>query len=214
MTWNIESYLEESRRETLQELEERVQDPRIVAAFREVPRSLFVPEPMAMHAYEDRALPIGEGQTISQPTMIAIMLEALAPKPEDRVLEVGGGSGYAAALLSRLVREVHTVELIPALVENAKKSLARAGIENVHVHVGDGTLGLPGLSPFDGILVSAAARHVPDELIRELAPGGRIVVPVGGPEGQLLRIGRRSPATGEMEWGRSVPCVFVPLVGS
>lgn len=209
-----EAYLEQGRRELMLELAERVGDPRILAAFREIPRSFFVPEAMELHAYEDRALPIGEGQTISQPTMIAIMLEALAPEPEDRVLEIGGGSGYAAALLSRLAREVHTVELLPTLAERARKSLARAGIENVHVHVGDGTLGLEGLSPFDGILVSAGARHVPEALVTQLSPGGRLVVPVGGAEGQVLRVGRRSPSTGEVEWARSVPCVFVPLVGS
>lgn len=214
MEADLESYLEEGRRELLSALADRVSDPRIVRAFAAVPRSVFVPETLAPYSYDDRALPIGEGQTISQPTMVAIMLEALAPRPTDRVLEVGGGSGYAAAVLSRLVREVHTIERIPTLVDGARAALTRAGIDNVHVYLGDGTKGLPELAPFDGVVVSAGAERVPVELEEQVAPGGRLVIPVGDRHGQVLRIGRRPASGGPLEWQQSTPCVFVPLIGS
>jgi protein-L-isoaspartate(D-aspartate) O-methyltransferase len=183
-----------------------------LAAFRSVPRHLFVPPRSLDHAYEDRALPLVQGQTISQPSMVAIMLEALQAEPNHRVLEIGAGSGYAAALLSRLSLEVHAVEIRPELADMAKESLARAGIDNVHIQVGDGSRGLPDLAPFDRILVSAGAHHVPRELLAELAPSGRIVIPVDYLDGQILHVGSRGPEGSDITWQESIPCVFVPLV--
>ncbi len=209
---NPKLYYEARRDKLAERLTRVVSDARILDAFRSVPRELFVPEEMRRHAYEDRALPLAQGQTISQPSMIAIMFEALAPSEGNRALEIGGGSGYAAAVLSRFVREVHTVELLPDLAAMARDSLRRAGIENVTVHVGDGSRGLPAHAPYDRILVSAGAHRVPDELVSELAPGGLIVIPVDDVDAQVLRIGRRQGGAHEVQWTESVPCVFVPLV--
>jgi protein-L-isoaspartate(D-aspartate) O-methyltransferase len=207
-----ERYLEE-RLALSRDLARVTQNPRILRAFLEVPRQEFVPEPGRAHAYEDRPLPLIEDQTISQPSMIAIMLDALDPQPEDKVLEIGAGCGYAAALLGRLAREVHGVEIRPALAEMARATLAALGARNVHVHVGDGSRGLPEQAPFDCILVSAGARHVPPGLVEQLAPGGRIAIPVGGEWGQVLRVGRRhADGSTEVEWERGTPCSFVPLV--
>lgn len=187
-----------------------VSDPRILAAFRAVPRHCFVPTELRALAYEDRALPLGEGQTISQPTMIAEMLAELAPKPDDRALEVGAGSGYAAALLSQLVAEVHAVEVLPALAERARGVLESLDYDNVTLVTGDGRLGLPELAPFDVILVSAFARSVPEALVAQLAPGGRLAIPVGTDDGQELVILRNTPSG--ISLTRRTPCVFVPLV--
>ncbi len=189
-----------------------VDRPQIIDAFRQIPRHLFVPPHLAEQAYDDRALPLVEGQTISQPTMIALMLDALDPHPGDRVLEVGAGSGYAAALLSVLVREVHAVEIRPTLVPMAREALAKAGIGNVRVHLRDGSLGLPEFAPFDRILVSAGTAIVPEPLVSELAPGGRLVIPIGTDEGQRLQIARRSADGASIEWERGAHCLFVPLV--
>jgi protein-L-isoaspartate(D-aspartate) O-methyltransferase len=206
-----ERYLEASRLHLGRILERTVTDPRVVRAFESVPRHLFVPDALRVRAYEDRPLPLVQGQTISQPSMVAIMLEALRVMPDDRVLEIGAGSGYAAALLGRLAREVHGVELRPELALMAERSLAAADVLNVRIHVGDGSRGLPELAPFDRILVSAGAHHVPRELLSELAPNGRIVIPVDHPGGQLLHVGSRD-SEGGIEWEESVACVFVPLV--
>ena len=189
----------------------RIADPRVLEAFRAVPRHLFVPESQRFLAHEDRALPIGLGQTISQPTMIAIMLDALAPQPADRALEVGAGCGYAAALLARLVKWVDGIELLPDLAELARANLEQAGIGNVTIHVGNGTLGLPAQGPFQRIMVSAGAAEVPEPLTAQLAVGGRIVIPVGQGS-QTLLIGDKR-ANGQVSWRESVPCVFVPLLG-
>jgi protein-L-isoaspartate(D-aspartate) O-methyltransferase len=190
-----------------------LRDRRILAAFREVPREAFVPAELAALAYEDRALPIGEGQTISQPSMVALMLAALEPRPTDRALEVGAGSGYAAALLGRLTASVLGLEIVPELAERAERTLARLEIANVSIEAGNGAHDLAGRGPFDVVLVSAGARHVPAELVALLAPGGRIAIPVGGEGGQHLLAGRRN-ADGSMSWERGTPCVFVPLVGT
>lgn len=187
-----------------------VHDPRILDAFRSVPREAFVPAELAPLAYEDRALPIGEGQTISQPSMIALMLAALAPVATDRALEVGAGSGYAAALLGKLTATVRAVEIVPALVDRAQKTLASLKTPNVGVELGNGAAHLDG-GPFEVILVSAGARELPQELVAELAPGGRIAIPVGDAEGQHLITGQRDER-GEITWTRRTPCVFVPLV--
>jgi len=190
----------------------RIHDPRILDAFRRIPRERFLPEDLADLAYEDRALPIGEGQTISQPSMIALMLAALAPRATDRALEVGAGSGYAAALLGQLSESVEGIEIRPELAERAAHTLAELDIPNVHVRQGDGARGLPDRAPFDIILVSAGARSTPRELVEELRPGGRIAIPVGDRAGQHLFVGRRENG-GTLHWERRTPCVFVPLVG-
>jgi len=189
----------------------RVRDPRILEAFMRTPRHLFMPEGQRPRAYQDRALPLVEQQTISQPTMIAIMLDELRCQPEDRALEVGGGCGYAAALLGQLVAEVHAIEIRPTLAEMARATLRLLGTPNVVVHVGDGRHGLPTLAPFDRILVSAAAPTIPETLVEQLALGGRIAVPVDDRFGQTLMIGEQV-APNEVRWSQGTPCLFVPLV--
>lgn len=176
-----------------------------------VPRHLFVPPELVERAYDDEALPTGEGQTISQPYVVGAMLEALSLEGNERVLEVGAGTGYLAAVLSLLAREVIAMEAIPALAESARERLARLGYANVRVCAGDGSLGFPEAAPFEGILVSAAAPAVPQTLVDQLAEGGRLVIPVG-PSGyqQLLRIVKANGRTSQQEL---FACRFVPLVG-
>ncbi|HEX6274102.1 MAG TPA: protein-L-isoaspartate(D-aspartate) O-methyltransferase [Polyangiaceae bacterium] len=190
-----------------------IEDERLLAALRRVPRHAFVPAEQALHAYEDRALPIGQDQTISQPSMIALMFDALAPEPNDRALEVGAGSGYAAALLATLVERVDAVEILPNLAERARATLARLGVSNVRIHRGTGERGLRDAAPFDVILVSAGARNVPPALVDQLAPNGRIAIPVGDDDGQHLLVGKRK-GTGEVVWDKRMACMFVPLVTS
>lgn len=189
-----------------------IDDPRVLGALGRVPRHLFVPSEQRGRAYEDCALPIGQGQTISQPSMVAIMLEALHVEPNDRVLEVGAGSGYAAALLAELAREVYAVEIVPALAATARQRLADLRLDKARVLSGNGREGLRGFSPFDKILVSAGSSDVPPELVRELAPGGRMAIPVGNDAAQELLVGLKDER-GEMRWERSIACIFVPLVG-
>lgn len=188
-----------------------IRDARILDAFRRVPREKFVLESDLSRAYLDQALPIGDDQTISQPSMIALMLAALAPRPADRALEVGAGSGYAAALLSHLVSEVDAIELLPDLADRARTTLADVGITNVRIHTGHGEFGLPERAPFDVILVSAGARSMPEALVDQLAPGGRIAIPVGDDSGQRLIVGHRT-ADGRVDWEPRTACVFVPLI--
>jgi len=189
----------------------KLEDPRVLDAFAQVPRHAFVPESERAHAYDDRALPLSDDQTISQPSMIAIMLGVLECRPEHRALEIGAGSGYAAALLSHLCREVDAIEIRPTLAASARETLAAIGYDNVRVHLGDGSRGLPERAPFDRILVSAGAETVPPQLLDQLAPGGRITIPVGGDWGQTLMIGDKD-AAGHVTWRRDVPCMFVPLI--
>jgi protein-L-isoaspartate(D-aspartate) O-methyltransferase len=186
-------------------------DERVLAAMEQVPRELFVPESERPRAYADAALPIGHGQTISQPYMVARISEALSLSGGERVLDVGTGSGYQAAVLAELGAEVHTIERIPDLAEQARENLAAAGYDRVQVHVGDGTLGLPEHAPFEAIAVAAAAPGLPKQLYDQLEPRGRLAVPVGGRWGQRLEIVVRSPEGPAIV--RSVPCRFVPLVG-
>jgi protein-L-isoaspartate(D-aspartate) O-methyltransferase len=186
-------------------------DERVLAAMEQVPRELFVPESERPRAYADAALPIGHGQTISQPYMVARISEALSLSGGERVLDVGTGSGYQAAVLAELGAHVHTIERIPDLAEQARENLAAAGYERVQVHVGDGTLGLPEHAPFEAIAVAAAAPGLPQQLYDQLEPRGRLAVPVGGRWGQRLEIVVRSPEGPAIV--RSVPCRFVPLVG-
>ncbi len=188
-----------------------IRDERVLAAIAAVPRELFVPEDVRRDAYADRALPIGHEQTISQPYMVAAMLEALE-LDGGRALDVGTGSGYQAAVLAELADEVVTVERVPELAERARATLAEAGYGRVDVRVGDGTLGVPERSPYDGIVVAAAAPAVPEALYGQLAEGGHLVVPVGTVRDQWLEVVERAP-DGPRRW-RTVPCRFVPLRGS
>ena len=187
-------------------------DERVLRAMEKVPRELFVERRERSRAYDDAALPIGGGQTISQPYMVARICEALGLSGDERVLDVGTGSGYQAAVLAELAAEVYTIERIPELAERARERLAAAGYDEVQVHVGDGTLGLPEYAPFDGIAVAAAAPGFPETLYEQLKPRGRLVVPVGSPRGQRLEVAVRSPEGPALI--HSVPCRFVPLVGA
>lgn len=186
-------------------------DERVLAAMERVPRELFVPAEERGRAYDDAALPIGHDQTISQPYMVARIAEALGLTGGERVLDVGTGSGYQAAVLAELGAEVHTIERIEELAEQARANLAAAGYDWVEVHVGDGTLGLPEHAPFEAIAVAAAAPGLPQRLYDQLEPRGRLAVPVGGRWGQRLEVIVRSPEGPAIV--RSVPCRFVPLVG-
>lgn len=186
-------------------------DERVLDAMERVPRELFVPPEERPTAYQDAALPIGAGQTISQPYMVARICEVLALKGSERVLDVGTGSGYQAAVLAELAAEVVTIERIPELAEDAQRALADAGYENVEVRVGDGTLGVPDLAPFKAIAVAAAAPDVPETLYEQLEPGGRMAIPVGRRRAQDLLLVVRSPEGPAVI--RSVPCRFVPLLG-
>lgn len=188
-----------------------IADERVLEAMARVPRELFVPEEERRRAYADAALPIGHGQTISQPYMVARIAEAVSPRPGERVLDVGTGSGYQAAVLAELGAEVVTIERIPELAESARASLASAGYPQVDVRVGDGTLGVPELAPFDAIAVAAAAPAFPQTLYEQLRPRGRLVVPVGVETVQRLEVIVRSPEGPAVV--HSVPCRFVPLVG-
>jgi protein-L-isoaspartate(D-aspartate) O-methyltransferase len=188
-----------------------IEDDRVLAAMERVPRELFVPPELREAAYSDAALPIGAGQTISQPYMAALICEQLALHGTERVLDVGTGSGYQAAVLAELAAEVHTIERIPALAQRARANLDAAGYgDRVQLHVGDGTLGVPECAPFAAIAVAAAALEAPPALYEQLEPRGRLVVPVGGSDGQWLEVVIRTPEGPAVL--RTVPCRFVPLV--
>jgi protein-L-isoaspartate(D-aspartate) O-methyltransferase len=187
-------------------------DRRVLDAMGHVPREAFVGEDDLRRAYLDMPLRIGFGQTISQPYMVAIICQTADVREGDRVLDIGTGSGYQAAVLAELGGEVHTIERIPELAQRARERLEAAGYGSVKVHVGDGSLGLPEHAPYDAIVVAAAAPDMPTSLYEQLVPGGRLVVPVGGPDGQRLELIVRSP--GGPAITRSVPCRFVPLVGA
>jgi protein-L-isoaspartate(D-aspartate) O-methyltransferase len=186
-----------------------IKDERVLAAMASVPRELFVPGELRERAYEDEALPIGRGQTISQPYMVARISELLDVHPGARVLDVGTGSGYQAAVLRELGAEVFSIERISQLAEQARRNLAAAGIAGVRVEVGDGSLGLPEHAPF--IAIAAAAPELPLTLYEQLAPSGRMVVPIGSARAQELQLVVRSPEGPAVL--RSVPCRFVPLLG-
>jgi protein-L-isoaspartate(D-aspartate) O-methyltransferase len=190
-----------------------VSDAGVLSAMERVAREAFVPPGLEEFAYEDSPLPIAEGQTISQPHIVALMAEALELSPTDRVLDVGTGSGYAAAVLSHVAREVFTIERHPVLAEAARVTFEKLGYDNIHVRVGDGTLGWPEEAPFDAIVVAAAGPAVPEALLAQLAPGGRLVLPIGSvPRAQmLLRLRKRADGTTETEELGGVR--FVPLIG-
>ncbi len=209
--------LEAAKRAMIETQIERrgVRDARVLGAMRTVPRHAFVPDDLRMQAYEDAPLPIGGGQTISQPYMVAVMTAALNLRGDERVLEVGSGCGYQAAVLAKLAREVVTVEFRSDLAAATSARLAEMRCDNIHVHCGDGSMGLPELAPFDAILVAAGAPAIPPPLLAQLAEGGRMVIPVGNLDGQELQL---------IEFTTSIrdtfqttvldTCRFVPLIGA
>ena len=183
----------------------------VMDVMRSVPRHEYVPRELQKHAYENRPLPIGHGQTISQPYIVALMTDLLEPKPGDKVLEIGTGSGYQAAVLSRLVKEVSTIEIIEPLGKRAAERLAKH--RNVRVKIADGYYGWPEHGPFDAIIVTAAATHIPPPLLDQLQPGGRLVIPVGGGfDTQQLVFVRKLP-NGKVTTRQVLPVAFVPLTG-
>lgn len=188
-----------------------VRTPSLLAVMECVPRHRFVPDDELAWAYADGPLPIGHGQTISQPYIVALMTELLCLTPAARVLEVGAGSGYQAAVLGKLAAEVHTVELIPELARKAEAVLQSLGYTHVHVHLGDGSLGWTEAAPYDGILVTAASPEVPAPLLEQLAEGGRLVAPVGGRGSQVLEVVRR--AGKKFVRTKNLAVAFVPLRG-
>ena len=201
---------EQARQQMVHSLRREIRDERVLAAFAQVPRERFVPSGLQQHAYDDRALPIGEGQTISQPLVVALMTQALTLTGDEKVLEVGTGSGYQAALLSLLAREVISVERIPRLAESAAKRLQELGYANVRVHVAGATLGWPPDAPYDAITVTACAPEPPPSLVDQLAMNGRMVVPAGSRRvQQLIRVTRSDHGITLERLGE---CRFVPLI--
>jgi protein-L-isoaspartate(D-aspartate) O-methyltransferase len=203
--------MEEERREMVEEqIEQRgIENPRVLQAMRDVKRHLFVPPASRDDAYQDYPLAIGHGQTISQPYIVALMTEAIAPQPGDRVLEIGTGSGYQAAVLSLLVREVYSIEIVEPLGTAAAARLEELGYDNVQVRIGDGYRGWPDQAPFDAIVVTAAPPEVPQALVDQLADGGRMVVPVGTSYQELLVIEKKD---GKVTKRALAPVRFVPMV--
>ena len=187
-----------------------IKDPEILAAFEKVPRHKFVPERLREFAYADRPLPIGEGQTISQPYIVAVMTRALKLEKTDRVLEIGTGSGYQAAILAELCDRVYTIEIIASLAETARKTLSGLGYENVHVKIGDGFKGWSEHAPFDAVIVTCAPTEIPEPLKEQLAEGGRMVVPVGKSANQQLVLLEKKD--GELSRKEILPVLFVPMV--
>jgi protein-L-isoaspartate(D-aspartate) O-methyltransferase len=188
-----------------------IDDGRVLEAMAKVPREMFTDADDRKRAYDDVPVQIGWGQTISQPYMVALICQVAAVRADDRVLDVGAGSGYQAAVLAELADEVHTIERIPQLAERAREKLDAAGYGRVQVHVGDGSLGDPEHAPFDAVTVAAAAPEPPPTLYDQLVQGGRLVVPIGDRRGQRLEVVTRSPAGPALT--HSVACRFVPLVG-
>lgn len=185
--------------------------PEVMRAIAKVPREAFVPNELKPWAYENRPLPIGKGQTISQPFIVALMTDLLRPGKDDIMLEVGAGSGYQAAVLAQLVKKLYTLEIVPALAKNAESILQQLGYANVEVRQGDATKGWPELAPFDGIIVTAAAEQIPAALIEQLKPGGRLVIPVGAPhEPQDLLLIQKDDQ-GRLNRRKILPVAFVPF---
>jgi protein-L-isoaspartate(D-aspartate) O-methyltransferase len=207
-----EEYSQERKRMVVEQIASRgLRDPRLLAVMEAVPRHRFVPLDHLNWAYADGPLPIGFGQTISQPYIVAFMTDALHLIGSERVLEVGTGSGYQAAILGQMAAEVHTVEFIPELAAQAERVLQELGFTNVHVHSGDGSLGWPEAAPYASILVAAAAPRLPQPLMDQLAEGGRIILPVGSRGFQQLEIWERRGKKFKHE--ASIPVAFVPLRG-
>ncbi len=187
-----------------------VRDPKVLAAMRKVPRHLFVPEAAADEAYDDHPLPIGHGQTISQPYIVAFMTEALGLRGGETVLEVGTGSGYQAAVLAEIAAQVHSIEIVDALADEARERLRRLGYARVEVRAGDGYAGWPEAAPFDAIMVTAAAPRIPEPLKQQLRDGGRLVAPVGDEYQELIVVTRHGAS---FEERRVLPVRFVPMTG-
>lgn len=190
-----------------------IRNEKVLAAMGKVPREKFIPKHLEKKAYADLPLPIGENQTISQPYIVAVMTQAIDPKPQDRVLEIGTGSGYQAAVLAEIVKEVYTIEIVPELGESAQQRLAQLGYENIFVKVGDGYLGWPEQAPFDAVVVTASPPRIPQPLVEQLKEGGRMIVPLGGEEHfqELILYTKRN---GQLLAGpKRIPVTFVPMTG-
>jgi protein-L-isoaspartate(D-aspartate) O-methyltransferase len=192
----------------------RTLDPKVMAVMGKVPRHQFVRKDLESEAYDDRPLPIGHGQTISQPYIVALMTELMQTKPGDRALELGTGSGYQAAVLAELVKEVYTIEIIEPLGKQAEERLAQLGYRNVQVKVADGYYGWPEHAPFDSIIVTAAGSHIPPPLVRQLKPGGRMVIPVGTSFLTQTLLVVEKQADGSVTTRQILPVGFVPLAGT
>ncbi len=213
MNHAVDATLEKRQKEmvTSQIQQRGIRDPRVLEAMLQVPRYQFVPEDLIEQAFDDGPLPIGNGQTISQPYIVALMTELAAPDPGDKALDVGTGSGYQAAVLSRLVDHVYSIEILEPLAEEARERLARLGYSNVTARQGDGYQGWPDEAPFDVIIVAAAPEKVPQPLIDQLAPGGRLVIPVGKGDQNLLCITKKDDGSTTTE--QIIPVRFVPMTG-
>ena len=208
----MDKYRREREQMVKYQIEDRgVKDARVLDAMRTVPRHLFLPEGDRPYAYRDSPIRIGSGQTISQPYIVALMTELLDVAPDHHVLDVGTGSGYQAAILGELAAEVHSIERHPELAERAQRNLGALGYTNVYVHVGDGTLGYPPDAPYDRIIVAASAPKIPDPLLKQLADGGRLVIPIGSRFSQHLEVWNRQGKKYKKTY--SIPVVFVPLIG-
>ncbi|MDX1984359.1 MAG: protein-L-isoaspartate(D-aspartate) O-methyltransferase [Bryobacteraceae bacterium] len=209
--WSADLWEEARAAMVAEQIEARgVRDARVLRAMRKIPRHQFVPPEMAPHAYQDRPLPIGHGQTISQPYIVAFMSEILEIRPEHQVLEIGAGSGYQAAVLSLLARQVYTIEVVPALARSSRALLQRLGYANVTVREGDGYQGWPEQAPFDRIILTAAPPEIPQPLIDQLKPGGRLVAPVGRGDQDLIVLDKL--ADGSIRRKAVLPVRFVPMV--
>jgi len=203
--------LEREREKLIEHLREEISDERVLNVMARVPRELFVPSSSRHLAYEDRPLPIGEGQTISQPFIIALMTQALELLGNEKVLELGTGSGYQAAILAEMARQVITVERLPSLANTARRTLNKLGYINIQVHLAERTLGWRAEAPYDAIMVTAAAPRIPQELLDQLAVGGRLVIPVGSRwEQDLLQVTKQEEG---FTAKNLTPCRFVPLIG-
>jgi protein-L-isoaspartate(D-aspartate) O-methyltransferase len=216
LDWEVARLLEEVRdevRDTRHLTGRQELDERVMGALQQVPRHAFLPEELQQIAYANRPLPIGHGQTISQPYIVALMTDLIRPRAEDVVLEIGTGSGYQTAILAQLVKQVYSLEIVAILAEQARQRLHRLGYDNVEVRAGNGQLGWPKHAPYDGILVTAAASRIPPALVEQLKPGGRLVIPVGHPfVGQELWLISKDQQ-GRVEERSVLPVIFVPLIG-
>jgi len=189
-----------------------ISDPTVLKAMRRVKRHLLIPEETRSHAYADRPLPIGMGQTISQPYIVALMTELLAPQPEHTILEVGTGSGYQACVLAEIVSKVYTIEIIPELSLTAQQVIRDMGYQNIHYRIGDGYLGWPEVAPFDGIIVTAGAPILPEPLVEQLKPGARLVIPIGPADKTQELMVIYKDMDGTIHKQKTIPVRFVPLV--
>ena len=207
------SEIEDEVRSTAEYINRKSLDPRVLKAINAVPRHAFVPERSRRYAYDNRPLPIGYGQTISQPYIVALMTDLLQTEPGHRVLEIGTGSGYQAAILAQLVKEVYSIEIIEELAESSAELLKKLGYENISTRTADGYHGWQEVAPFDGIIVTAAISHIPPPLVEQLAKGGRMVIPVGTRfQTQYLTLVEKD-SRGEITTRKLLPVVFVPFTG-